>query len=211
MRDPEKIGEIIRAMKNTTDAPVTVKLRSGWDSGSLNYMQSAQAAAEGGAALITLHPRTRSQLFGGKAHWNHIRDLKKALDIPVIGSGDLFSGPDVRSMFRETGCDGVMLARGALGNPFIFREILDLSSNGSSAAVYPPDIRLRTALKQLRLAVRIKGENKACKEMRKHMCAYSKGFPASAALRNRLVRAGSLSEYEQIISEYLEHHGKHRT
>jgi tRNA-dihydrouridine synthase B len=126
LRDPQRIRDIIKAMSGETGAPLAVKLRSGWDPGSLNYLEAADLAHEGGAALVCLHPRTRSQGFSGCAYWSHIAELKKSSGMQVFGSGDLFSGDDAVRMVKLTGCDGVMFARGAIGNPFIFAQTLAL-------------------------------------------------------------------------------------
>ena len=209
MQDPDKIREIVRALCRESDSPVTVKLRSGWDRDSINYIQTGLAAVEGGAAMITLHPRTRSQMFTGRADWEHIQIMKSRLDVPVIGSGDLFSGGDIRDLLEQTGCDGVMLGRGALGNPFIFKEIRELLREGGHGCDAPPSLRLETALKQLRLAIKIKGEYQACREMRKHFVAYSKGLPGSAVLRKKITQGNSLREYTDIITEYLGSYGKY--
>jgi tRNA-dihydrouridine synthase B len=203
LRSSTKIRDIVKAMRNETDVPITVKLRSGWDSESINYLDTAEQAQEGGACMVCLHPRTRAQLLGGKANWNHIKELKRSVTLPVIGSGDLFTANDVRFMLEETGCDGVMIGRGAMGNPFIFREtVLLLQSN---EVAHKPSTRLRmyTALKQLRLAISIKGEQVACREMRKQLCAYSKGIPGSASLRRRISQASVYKEYETIINDFL--------
>jgi nifR3 family TIM-barrel protein len=123
MRNPQKIGEIVRAMKDNTDIPITVKIRTGWDAQSLNYLEAAEQAVNAGASLVTMHARTKKQAYGGKADWSHLKLLKESLgEIPVVGSGDLFSAESVKEMLEQTGIDGVMLARGAIGNPFLFRE-----------------------------------------------------------------------------------------
>ncbi len=203
LRSPGKIKEIVRAMSSETDAPVSVKLRSGWDSESVNYVKSAEHAQEGGASMICLHPRTRAQAFRGSAEWLHLKELKKKLSIPVFGSGDLFTAEDVRLMLEETGCDGVMIARGAMGNPFIFRDTIRLLKCGDALELPTARQRMLTALKQLALAISIKGEQVACREMRKQLCAYSKGIPGSASLRRHITQAPKYREYEKIIYDFL--------
>ena len=203
LRTPGKIEEIVRAMCAATHIPVSVKLRSGWDRDSINYLTAAEAAAEGGAAMVTLHPRTRSELFSGRAEWDHIRILKTHMSLPILGSGDLFTARDVRSMLEETACDGVMIGRGAMGNPFIFNQVAGLLRRGREPR--PPSLALRqdTALRQLERAALLKGEAVACREMRKHMSAYTRGMPGSAVLRRDLTQAVSLQEYRAIIERYL--------
>jgi nifR3 family TIM-barrel protein len=203
LKDPSGIKEIIKAMTQELDVPVTVKLRSGWDSFSVNYLETAAAAVEGGAAMVTLHPRTRTDLFSGKADWDQIKTLKEHLTVPVAGSGDLFSAEDVKRMFNETGCDAVMLARGAMGNPFIFAETIALLTEGERGVPVTAEQRLQTSLKQLRMAIRLKGESTACLEMRKQFCAYTKGLRRSAGYRKLFVHAGSYRDYESIVETYL--------
>jgi tRNA-dihydrouridine synthase B len=201
LRTPEKIGAIVKAIRGETDSPVTVKLRSGWDQSSINYLYCAQAAEQGGAAMVCLHPRTRSQGFSGRARLSELKDLKARCSVPVIGSGDLFSPADALRVFRESGCDGLMFARGALGNPFIFKATKELL-NGEDPGTAPAGPgRLQTALQQLEAAVAFKGEARACKEMRKHFCYYSKGIPGGAELRARAVRAKRVEDYLNLVSE----------
>jgi tRNA-dihydrouridine synthase B len=204
LKNPQIIKEIIHIIKNETEIPVTLKIRSGWDNGSLNFLQIGSMAEKAGASLITLHPRTAVEVFRAKADWQHIAALKKECTIPVIGSGDLFSADDAYRMLTSTGCDGVMIARGAVGNPFIFRQINDLLTKGSYTKEYAAEERLGCALEHLRRAIRTKGEKRACIEMRKHFCAYTRGLPNSSGIRKRCVRAGSLAEYEEIVREYNE-------
>ncbi len=209
MKKPETIRRILGAMRNTLDrkgyshVPVTIKIRSGWDKNSITFMEAAQAAVEAGAAGITLHPRTRSQGYTGASEWSLIQSLKLSVPVPVIGSGDLFSPASARRMLEETGCDGVMFARGALGNPFIFERTRALLETGEIPP--PPTIGdiVSTIAHHLRLAVSLKGEPVACREMRKHICAYTKGIPGAAAIRRRATRASTLSEYELILEDML--------
>jgi len=203
LREPLKIREIVRAMLQEAPPPISIKLRSGWDTASLNFLETAHLAVEGGASLITLHPRTRSQGFSGKPCLEHLRVLKGQLEVPLIGSGDLFSPQDALAMLVETGCDGVMFARGALGNPFIFAQTQRLFASGQILPAPDAETKLRTALRQLELSIALKGEARACREMRKHFCAYSRGLPDSAALRQRTVQARRRSDYERLVEEYL--------
>lgn len=204
-RDPDRLGRIVEAMVRASaehlgGTPVTVKIRSGWDESSINYRESARVAVEAGAVLVALHARTRVQAYAGKADWSHLADLTTRVSVPVIGSGDLFSPEAAERMLRETGCAGLMFARGAMGNPFIFAETKDLLVRGSYEPV-PPLERMRTALRQLGLLAADSGEEYACREMRKQFCAYSKGIPGGAAVRNKLVRASTMIEYRKILSE----------
>lgn len=202
MRSPALIGEMVAAMRSETDIPLSVKLRLGWDSSSLTYLAAAEAAVKAGASLVTLHPRTKEQAFTGKAQWEHIRILKQACPVPVIGSGDLFTAEDCVKMLGQTGCDGVMIARGALGNPFIFNQAIALLSGNE-----PPHVdavaKLSTAMEHLRMLSQAVGEEKACRDMRKHFVAYTKGLEGGAMLRQNVVFAESIAEYEEILESYL--------
>ncbi len=205
LRHPDRLGRIVEAVVKASAAhlggvPVTVKIRSGWDDASLNYRETARVAVEAGAALVALHARTRAQAYAGKADWSHIADLVSRLAVPVVGSGDLFAPEDAKRMLEQTGCAAVMFARGAMGNPFIFSETRDLLRRGNYAST-TPDYRLRTGLRQLELLIQDVGEAVACREMRKQFCAYTKGLPGAAGLRNLLVRATTLQEYRTILNE----------
>jgi nifR3 family TIM-barrel protein len=204
MRSPERLGRIVEAVVKASketlgDVPVTVKLRSGWDAASLNYRECGRIAVEAGAALVGLHPRTRSQGYAGKSDWSMIRDLASRLAVPVAGSGDLFSPEDAGKMLRETGCAAVMFARGALGNPFIFPAARALLKGEAWQGPTPRE-RFETAFRQLILLSRDMGEGPACREMRKQFCAYTKGISGSAALRNRLIHADTIEEYRSILA-----------
>ena len=156
-----------------------------------------------GASLVTLHPRTRAQGFSGSARWEHIGRLKSALDVPVFGSGDLFQARDCARMLSETGCDGVMVARGTLGNPFIFAEARALLCGGQVDASRDPTVRLSSAMEHLRLLAGSVGEAKACRDMRKHFVAYTKGLEGGSLIRESVVHAERIEEYEQIVESYL--------
>ena len=203
LRTPGRIGELVRAMRGQTDAPVTVKIRSGWDSSSLNYLEVAQEACRAGAAAVCLHPRTRAQGFTGRADWSQIAHLKACLQAPVFASGDVFSAADAARLARETACDAVFLARGALGNPFLFAEARRLFAGLPPAPAPSPAERLQAALRQLYGAVRLHGEVAACREMRKHFCAYTRGLPGGARLRSLAVAAVRVADYQALAEEYL--------
>ena len=153
--------------------------------------------------MVCLHPRTRAQAFRESAEWLHLKELKQRLSIPVLGSGDLFTAKDVQLMLEQTSCDGVMIARGAMGNPFIFKETIRLLKYGEVLELPTARQRMLTALKQLALAISVKGEQVACREMRKQLCAYSKGIPGSASLRRHITQACKYQEYENIVYDFL--------
>ena len=203
MRSPALVGAMVAAMRAETDIPVTVKLRSGWDAGSPTWRACAEEAVKAGASMVTLHPRHRAQGFNGKAQWEQIGELKKAVPVPVTGSGDLFSAEDCAAMLSTTGCDAVMIARGCVGNPFIFDETIALLCGGSAGAGAGPSVRLNAAMEHLRLLAETAGEEKACRDMRKHFVAYTRGLPGGAVLRQSIVHASAVTEYEQIVESYL--------
>jgi tRNA-dihydrouridine synthase B len=205
LKSPDAIFQIVKAITNETDIPVTVKIRSGWDSSSINYLETAAAAVEGGAALITLHARTRVQGYSGHADYTHIANLKKHSAVPVFGSGDLFTPEDALRMITETGADGVMFARGAIGNPFIFTETRQLLTSGSKQQEeISRAARAEAFLRHLDMVVKVKGEALACREMRKHAGAYIKGYPGSAAVRRDIVQAAARREYYVILNRWVE-------
>ena len=204
MKDPASLARITEAAVRASreclgGAPVTVKIRSGWDSGSINYAECARAAVEAGAAMISLHPRTRSQGYGGRSDWTCIADLVSRLTVPVTGSGDLYAPQDALLMLKQTGCSAVMFARGAMGNPFIFSQTMSLLQTGS----YEPAsfaARIAAAMRHLEMLSADIGEKSACLEMRKQFCAYTKGLGGGAALRDRAVHASTIEEYRRIFS-----------
>jgi tRNA-dihydrouridine synthase B len=183
LREPELAGRVVEAVVSATQKPVTVKLRIGWDAARVNAAEVAKILEAAGAAAVAVHGRTREQYYSGRADWNEIRRVKEAVGIPVIGNGDIRSGSDALRMLDETGCDFVMIARGALGNPWIFREALALYRGEEAPA--PPDVGERVAmlLRHLDMLVAEKGERAAVLEMRKHAAWYLKGVRGAAAVR----------------------------
>jgi nifR3 family TIM-barrel protein len=202
LQDPERVRAIIAAVRKATSLPLTVKIRSGWGADSMNFELIGRIAQDEGADAITLHPRTRSQMFEGRADWRHIAALKRSVAIPVIGSGDLFTPEDVLAMFETTGCDGVMIARGALGNPWIFREALALL-NGSEKAVPGPAERYAVASRHLTLFVESAGERVAVREMRKHLCWYARGVHGAAQFRAKVNRQETRAGLEKEMYDFF--------
>jgi len=206
MKNPSGIGRIVEAAVRASreslgSVPVTIKIRSGWDSASLNYAECARIAVEAGAAMVTLHPRTRAQNYGGKSNWPHITDLVSRLSVPVTGSGDLYTPEDARQMLKDTGCAAVMFARGAQGNPFIFSQTRSLLETGSwEQSSF--STRIAAAMRHLEMLSADIGERTACLEMRKQFCAYTKGLVGGAALREKAVHAETIEEYRQIVTEF---------
>ncbi len=193
MREPLKVAAIIRAVRAATPLPLSVKIRSGWHCGEDSYLRIARIAQSEGCDAITLHPRSRSQMFSGHADWDQLRELKSQLSIPVIGSGDLFTPRDCQRMLAETGCDGVMVARGALGTPWIFRQILELGECGSFREVTNTERADMISL-HLELYLQTCGEAIASREMKKHIGWYAKGFAGAADIRREANNARSTTD-----------------
>lgn len=197
MKDPKRAGEIVRAVSRAVKIPVTVKIRKGWE--EENAPEMAKILEDAGAALIAVHGRTREEFYSGKADWGVIERVKNAVTIPVIGNGDIFSAEDAKRMSDETGCDGVMVARGAEGNPFIFRQIDEMRKTGK-VTYFPTDKdKLEMALKHTRMLVEDKGEVRGIKEARKHIAWYIKGMRDSAQMKNRVFKAVTLAEIDELF------------
>ena len=208
-RDADRLHEIIASVVQAVkdkgrDIPVTVKIRSGWDKLSINFIECAEHAIKAGAAAITLHPRTRAQGYEGRSNWDYLKELVEfvAGRVPVFGSGDIFKPEDAKKMLETTGVDGVMFARGAMGHPFIFRQTRELLLTGTYSDI-PPVERLTAGFEELDVLIEDRGEKAACKDMRKRFSAYSKGLNGGAALRLAIVHAETKSDYENIFGEYL--------
>ena len=204
-RDPERLYKIAKAVKNAAgDTPVTVKIRSGWDKPNMTWKEAAQAALEAGVSAITIHPRTRAQGYEGHSDWSIMKDLVEFVDgkVPVFGSGDLFKVEDVVKMLEQTGVDAVMYARGAMGNPFIFKDTTSMLLTGSYEPV-PADVRINTGFEELERLTKETSEKHACLEMRKRFAAYSKGIENGAALRAQIVHASTIEDYINIFKEII--------
>jgi nifR3 family TIM-barrel protein len=202
MRDPELIYRITRAVKESTDLPVTVKHRAGIDPKSINALECAKAAEEGGASLITVHGRTRVQMYSGSVDREIIKKVKQGVHIPVIANGDILSGADAVAMLEYTGADGIAVGRGAVGNPYIFREII-CALEGREYREPSLEEKVVTALRQLRLAIEDKGERIAVPEARKQIASYLHSFRGAAAMRARINQATEYGEIERIFTEAL--------
>ena len=197
LKTPDRIYELVKAVVRDAGKPVTAKIRIGWDCQSVNAVETARAVEAAGAAAIAVHGRTREQYYSGTADWGMIRRVKESVGIPVIGNGDVFTGEDANRMLKETGCDLVMIARGALGNPWIFRDAAAIWKGEEKPA--PPTLkdRVDTMLIHLERLLAEKGEYAAVREMRKHVGWYLKGVPGSAAVRkkvNSITDAGGLKQ-----------------
>lgn len=204
MKNPALAGKIIEVVAKAVNIPVTVKFRKGWDDEHINACEFARIAQESGAAAVTVHGRTRMQFYSGKADWNIIKEIKSRLSIPVIGNGDIFSAYDAKNMLEETGCDGIMVARGCEGNPFIFTQIKELLNDGSVEFNPSAEDKIECALKHAELLAKYKGENRGIKEARKHMAWYIKGMPNSGGIKEEIFKASDLDKMRQVLLEYLQ-------
>jgi len=204
LKDMGLVQGIIRAVKDATRLPVTVKIRSGWDETQRDPVEIALRCQEAGAQALTLHPRTRTQMYQGNANWDEIGQVAAALSIPVIGNGDIRTAEDVLAMRRHTNCAGIMVARGSFGNPWLFAQARDLLDGRAKRPDPTPEERFATALDHARLALRLQGDTrKTAMEFRKHLGWYTKGLRDGAELRQRLFAIESMAEAEVIFSDYL--------
>ncbi len=203
MRDPENVGAIITEVVKNSEKPVTFKIRKGWDDTSINAVEIAKIGEQCGAAAVAVHGRTRDQFYSGVADYNIIRDVKKAVSIPVIGNGDIVDYKSAKYMLDYTGCDGIMIGRGAQGNPFIFREITTFLQTGEVLPKPTKEEILNMALRHTRDLIEYKGEYTGIREARKHLGWYIKGLQNSTVARTKLNTAQNYAEIQRIIEETL--------
>lgn len=203
MLEMSKAAGIIGAVARAVSVPVTVKFRKGFDSEHINAVEFAMMCEENGAAQVAVHGRTREQYYSGQADLQIIRRVKEAVGIPVVGNGDIFTPEAAKRMLDETGCDALMVARGALGNPFIFRRIKEYLKNGRILPEPDAKEKIHMCLAQARLAVKNKGEHPAILQMRKHAAYYLKGLPGAACVRGRVVQAATYAQLEELLLGFL--------
>ena len=200
MKEPKLVYEIVSALVKAIDKPVTVKIRKGFDDDHVNAVEIAKIVEEAGAAAVAVHGRTREQYYSGKADWDIIRQVKEAVSIPVIGNGDVTSPQKADELVRQTGCDGIMIARGAEGNPWIFSEMIHWEETGELPPRPDKDEIREMMLKHARLQLKYKGEFCGIREMRKHVAWYTKGLKGAARLREKVNAVESLEELENLLT-----------
>ncbi|MGM0396528.1 MAG: tRNA dihydrouridine synthase DusB [Bacillota bacterium] len=204
MKDPELAEEVIKAVARASNKPVTVKIRKGWDGSSLNGVEIAKIAESSGAAAITVHARTRDMFYSGKADWDYIGDVKNAVHIPVIGNGDIFKAQDALQMIEWTGCDGVAIGRGAMGNPWIFSQINQLLEGKEAETPTPREV-LQMSIRHLDMVCELKGDRIGVREMRKQLAWYIKGMRNSNEIKNQINTMEDKNEIKALLEKYIQH------
>lgn len=204
LKDPDKIEKIVRSVVNAVDIPVTVKIRSGWDSNTINCVEVAKRIENAGASAITLHARTRAQGYSGSADWSLIKKVKEAVSIPVIGNGDIKTCYDAKKMLEETGCDAVMIGRGVLGNPWLIKECVDYLEDGTLPQRVSAKEKMQMLKRHFELLCKDKGEKLALLEIRTHALWYIKGLPGSASIKNQICQTKNSIELFNILNNYIE-------
>ncbi|MDE6142427.1 MAG: tRNA dihydrouridine synthase DusB [Bacilli bacterium] len=203
LKNPDKIYEIVKAVVESVQIPVTVKIRSGWDNTSINAVEVARQIERAGAKAITIHARTRAQGYSGKSDWNIIKNVKESVSIPVIGNGDVTSCYLAQKMLDETGCDAVMIGRGVLGNPWLIKECVEYLDRGIEPKEITPQEKIAMLKRHFDLLVQDKSEKQAILEIRTHALWYIKGLKGSAAIKNQICQTKSKEEMFSILDNYL--------
>jgi len=202
LKNPKLVGEIIEAIVHAIRKPVTVKIRKGFDETHANAIKIAKIAQESGASAVIVHGRTREQYYSGMADWTIIGEVKERVGIPVIGNGDIKTARDAKAMIHQTGCDGVMIGRGAQGNPWLFKEIKDYFDTGHIPERPTPDKVIKMILRHTEDEIAFTDEYMGIRKMRKHIAWYTAGFPGSSKLRNQVNQIESFDELKDLLLEY---------
>ena len=203
LKNPDKVYEIVEAVVQSVQIPVTVKIRSGWDSNNINAVEIAKICEKAGASAITVHPRTRSQGYSGKADWSIIKKVKENVSIPVIGNGDILTCFDAKRMIDETNCDAVMIGRGVLGNPWLIKECVDYLEYGRIPNEVTPSEKLKMIIRHLESLSEIKDEHIAILEMRSHAAWYLKGIPNTSELKKEIFKITKIDELKELINKFI--------
>ena len=204
MKNPKLAEEVLKSVVKNSTKPVTLKIRKGWDDNSVNAVEIAKIAEASGISALAIHGRTREQYYSGKADWDIIAEIKNAINIPVIGNGDVFTVEDAQNMLEKTKCDAIMIGRGAQGNPWIFKRINHYMQTGEILPEPTLEEKINIAKKHLNLAVEEHGEYIAVREMRKHIAWYLKGLKGSAKVRDEINKITSYEDVIRRLNEYME-------
>ncbi|MNP05558.1 tRNA-dihydrouridine synthase C [compost metagenome] len=202
--DPDKIHEMVSAVVDAVSKPVTVKMRIGWDSDHIFVVDNAKAVEQAGGKAVSVHGRTREQLYTGKADWNYIKMVKEAVSIPVIGNGDVATPEDAKRMLEQTGCDGVMIGRGALGNPWMLYRTVEYLRTGELLPEPEAAEKIRIAILHMDRLAALKGEHVAVREMRKHLAWYLKGLKGSSRIKDLIMEETQRDEMVRILEDFVE-------
>ena len=202
MKTPQLIGEIVEAVRSSVKIPVTAKIRIGWSPETINAVEVAKIVEKAGAAAIAVHGRTRCQFYSGKANWEVIKKVKEAVDIPVIGNGDVWGPEDGKRMLAETGCDGIMIGRGSMGNPWIFKRTIHYIATGELLPPPSHGERIAVSIRHYNMLIEEKGEVLAVKQMRKHLAWYFKGLRNAAKMREEINRLDDIQLIMEKLNKY---------